>query len=264
MALRCFNFLNFEEFRSSLFINIPFLILLYKGQYWICSVSNLSVVKCTCNEWVKHWNGAILRHYWKRCSKAAEAARKICEVEGEGTVEIRAPQVWFKRFRDDDVSLANNPRSGRPLSINSETVRQAVEANPCNSTCKLSAELRASQPTVVRHLQRIGKVSRSCQNVPHELTPSQQQRRVEVCQQVLKNPQDHRFLICIVIATKSGYTWRILTCRDSGWIPSRRHFRYQNRVGLKEWLCVVFGGISRESSTMSWFLKGGPSMPNSI
>ena len=38
---------------------------------------------------------AVLRHYWKQKFKATEAAKKICEVEGEGTVEIKTAQFWM-------------------------------------------------------------------------------------------------------------------------------------------------------------------------
>ena len=57
---------------------------------------------------------AILRHYWKQGYKAAEAARKICEVECEGTVEIHASQIWFQKFNNGDLSLQKKIRTGRP------------------------------------------------------------------------------------------------------------------------------------------------------
>lgn len=104
----------------------------------------------------------ILRHYWKQGYKATEAARKICDVEGDGTVEIRAAQIWFKKFKNGDTSLEDKPHCGRPFSINPEAVREAVEADPVTSTRRLLAELGTSQPIIVCHLQRIGKVSKSC------------------------------------------------------------------------------------------------------
>lgn len=38
---------------------------------------------------------ALSRHYWKQNFKATETARKICKVESEGTVSIRAVEKWF-------------------------------------------------------------------------------------------------------------------------------------------------------------------------
>ncbi len=66
---------------------------------------------------------AILRHYWKQGYKATEAARKICDVEGDGTVEIRAAQIWFKKFKNGDTSLEDKRRCGHSFLINPEAVR---------------------------------------------------------------------------------------------------------------------------------------------
>ena len=38
------------------------------------------------------------KHYCKQDCKAAAAARRICEVEGEGVVSESVAQQWFQRF----------------------------------------------------------------------------------------------------------------------------------------------------------------------
>jgi hypothetical protein len=40
----------------------------------------------------------LLRHYWKQNYKATVAAKKVCDVEDEGAVNVRTAQRWFKRF----------------------------------------------------------------------------------------------------------------------------------------------------------------------
>jgi hypothetical protein len=40
----------------------------------------------------------LLRHYWKQNYKATAAAKRICDVEGEGAVNERMAQQWLKRF----------------------------------------------------------------------------------------------------------------------------------------------------------------------
>jgi hypothetical protein len=47
----------------------------------------------------------LLRHYWKQNYKAMAAAKTICDVEGEGAVNERTAQWWFKRFASDNLSL---------------------------------------------------------------------------------------------------------------------------------------------------------------
>ena len=150
-----------------------------------------------------------MRFFWKKGAKAAAAAaaREICQVEGPGTVSTRAAQKWFKRFKEGRTSLEDDARSGRPQEVDSEALREAVEANAGASTRRLSNDLGVSQPSVVAHLHRIGKVDKSCRVVPHELSEAQAQaqRRVEVCNQLLANPNDERFLK------------RIVTC-DEKWV----------------------------------------------
>ena len=83
----------------------------------------------------------LLRHYWKQGFNATAAARKICEVEGDDVVLDRTAWIWFKKFDDGDTDLRDKSRSGRPTAVDSEAIREAIEANPSTSTRRLSAEL---------------------------------------------------------------------------------------------------------------------------
>ncbi|KAL4717383.1 hypothetical protein ACJJTC_017270 [Scirpophaga incertulas] len=56
----------------------------------------------------------LLRRYWKQKFKAAVAARKICEIEGEDTVNEPTARRWFNRFNNGDLTLEDRSRSGRP------------------------------------------------------------------------------------------------------------------------------------------------------
>jgi transposase len=77
----------------------------------------------------------VLLHYsWKQNLKATEAAKKIWEVEGEGVISNCTAQNWFKRFNYGDTSLKYEPRCGRPVTVDSEALREAVRANPATST----------------------------------------------------------------------------------------------------------------------------------
>ena len=57
----------------------------------------------------------LLKHYWKQDYKAAvAAARRICEVEGEGVVSERVAQRCFQRFNTGKGNTKDLPHSGRP------------------------------------------------------------------------------------------------------------------------------------------------------
>jgi hypothetical protein len=47
----------------------------------------------------------LLRHFWKENYKATAAAKKICDIEGEGAVNEHMAQQWFKRFASGNLSL---------------------------------------------------------------------------------------------------------------------------------------------------------------
>ena len=102
-----------------------------------------------------------MRHYWKQEFQADEASKKICEVE-EDVVSIRTAQKWFKKFNEGHTYLRDDPRSGRPITMNTEAIRDAVEANSSTSTRRLSVELDIPQKPVIQHLSTIRKVNRRC------------------------------------------------------------------------------------------------------
>jgi [histone H3]-lysine36 N-dimethyltransferase SETMAR len=182
----------------------------------------------------------LLRHYWKKGFNAAAAAREICEVEGEGMVSVRVSQLWFKRFSSGDVSLEDQPRSGRPSVVDDDTLRQAVEEQPCTSTRRLSAELGPSQPTIQRHLHQLGLVNRRCRQIPHELTATQAQQRLDLCKELLAHPHDMRFIRRIVTGDEKWIFFRNPN-KENQWLypgmPTQPVVK-QGRFDCKVMLCV--------------------------
>lgn len=141
---------------------------------------------------------AILRHYWKKKVNASEATRIICEIEGDDVLKIRTAQNWYQKFNSGDTSLEVKHRCGRPKSFESFDLRRSIESNPQQSTRSLSKNLGMSQSTVVRQLHSMGKRVKKLRQVPHNLTNSQKNRRIEICKILLQNPLDKRFLKRIV------------------------------------------------------------------
>lgn len=69
---------------------------------------------------------------------------------------------WFKRFKDGNFDLGDQSRSGLPLVIDSEVVRQAGEENPITNQRKNSAALNLPKFT-------LNKVNRRWHDIIHEL-----------------------------------------------------------------------------------------------
>ena len=81
---------------------------------------------------------------------------------------------------------------------------------------RLSEELGASKDTIHCQIKTYGKSYRSCRSVPHELTPQQDQRRLNISH-LIGNTMDDIFFR------------RIVTC-DEKWVY------YRNPDTSKQWL----------------------------
>ncbi len=57
---------------------------------------------------------------FQKKNNATKATENICSVYGENALNVRTCQFWFKRFREGNFDLSDNPRSGRPSTIDNE------------------------------------------------------------------------------------------------------------------------------------------------
>ncbi|CAF3398410.1 unnamed protein product [Rotaria socialis] len=73
----------------------------------------------------------LLRHYWRKNLDAKAAAKAICDVEGEG-----------------DLDLEDRPRSGRPTVLDEGDLQAALDVEPSSSTRELAEELGVDQKKV--------------------------------------------------------------------------------------------------------------------
>lgn len=60
---------------------------------------------------------------------AANVARCICSVRGEGAVSEKTAQKWFKRFKEGNVSLDDEPSSQSPFVIENEKLNEYMRSN---------------------------------------------------------------------------------------------------------------------------------------
>ena len=111
--------------------------------------------------------------YWEQDYKAAAAARRICEVEGENVVSERVAQRWFQRFNTGEEITKDLPCSGKPKLWDNEYISRVLEETPQKNTRRLSEELDASKDTIHRQIKVLGKSYRSCISLPNELTYQQ-------------------------------------------------------------------------------------------
>ena len=100
---------------------------------------------------------------------AAEATKNICCAKDGGTVDNSRVTRWLKIVCLGCKNLNNQAKSGRPRSMDSETMLQAIETNLASSTWRVSGELSISQSSLVYYLHDLSKSIHSCQIVPHSI-----------------------------------------------------------------------------------------------
>uniref|UniRef100_A0A5S6QRV5 HTH_48 domain-containing protein n=1 Tax=Trichuris muris TaxID=70415 RepID=A0A5S6QRV5_TRIMR len=131
--------------------------------------------------------------------------RAYCTAFGAHSVSERTVRRWYRKYEQGDESLESEPR-GRPESrVDTDTLKELVEADPSLTVRELAADLNLAHPTVHSHLRRIGKVKKLEKWVPHELTEKQELTRQQMASSVLVRNEVEPFLD------------RIVTC-DEKWI----------------------------------------------
>ena len=159
----------------------------------------------------------IFEYEFRLGTTGAETARRINAAYGEGSTNEHTVRNWFRRFRDGNFDLTNEPR-GRPESkLNNDDVRAVMEADPRQSAAVLAARFKVSKRTMLTHLEKIGTVKKLDKWIPHLLTDEQKRRRVDACLSLLTRHENEPFLD------------RIVTC-DEKWI------RYDNLRRSYQWV----------------------------
>jgi hypothetical protein len=99
----------------------------------------------------------LFRHYWKQNYKAVAAAKKI--YDGEGAVNKRMAQWWFKQIVSGNLNLEGEQCLGRPRIWDSEATKEAAEKQPSSTSMRrLSDTLAPSKSTIHHHLKALGKI----------------------------------------------------------------------------------------------------------
>ena len=65
----------------------------------------------------------LLFFAFHRSQKAAEAARDICIVYGEGVIGESTARKWFAKFKNGNFDIDDTPRSGRPSEFDEDYLK---------------------------------------------------------------------------------------------------------------------------------------------
>jgi len=93
-------------------------------------------------------------------SRPSTATKNIQYTYGTEAVCERTCRRWFTRFKNGDFRLNDEPRVGRPSTLDTEALGAAVAVNPNITIRELSADLKINHSTIHRGLKKLGKLPR--------------------------------------------------------------------------------------------------------
>ncbi|GFY56090.1 histone-lysine N-methyltransferase SETMAR [Trichonephila inaurata madagascariensis] len=96
------------------------------------------------------------------------------------------------------MTLKNEPRAGLPSDFNDNILKAVLEQNPRQSTKCIAERLNTSQSTVIRHLEKLGKVNKLGVWVPHNLSERNKEDRLSIITSLRSQVKMEPFLNRIV------------------------------------------------------------------
>ncbi|GBN69784.1 Histone-lysine N-methyltransferase SETMAR [Araneus ventricosus] len=138
----------------------------------------------------------------------------MCESLDINTVSYDTVKVWFRKFKAGDFDIEDEPRSGRPIEVDCEHLKQIIDQVRNVSTRTIALELDICQKTTVNALKRINLTFKFNRWMPHELTAEDKCKIKASCLVLLRDEGKEKILD------------RIVTCDDK-WV-------YYNNTSRKE------------------------------
>ncbi|GBM27030.1 Histone-lysine N-methyltransferase SETMAR [Araneus ventricosus] len=94
----------------------------------------------------------------------------MCESLGINTVSYDTVKVWFRKFTAGNFDTEDETRSGRPIEVDCEQLKQIIHQDRNVSTRTIALELDVCQKSIVKALKRINVTFKFNHWMPHELT----------------------------------------------------------------------------------------------
>jgi [histone H3]-lysine36 N-dimethyltransferase SETMAR len=128
----------------------------------------------------------------------------------EEAISYSTVQRWSKVFREGEMELEDDPRSGRPVSKTTEEniqlVRRIIDEDPHSTYDDIEAETQLSHGTISKIIHEYLKMKKVISRwVPHELTPEQKRLRVEICRNFLDKIRNKSWRLCDIFT--GDETW---------------------------------------------------------
>ncbi|CAF5046067.1 unnamed protein product, partial [Rotaria sp. Silwood1] len=145
---------------------------------------------------------------------------ELYSVHGDQAPCLRTVERWFQRFREGQVELDDEARSGRPIAVttpdNIEQVRLIIDDDSRVTIEEIQEQTGLTYGTTRRiikdHLQ-LTKIT--ARYIPKELTDFQRNERVRICKENLRKFKDGTWRLCNVVTGDESWFFHKQTGRKS-------------------------------------------------
>ena len=140
----------------------------------------------------------ILLYYFRKGKNAVQAWKKLYDVHGGQSLTERQFQNEFARLRSGDFYLKDAPCSGRSTEVYDDKMKAMIENNRHSTTREIAEKLNISHSCLERHLKQLGYVNQLDIWVHHKLNEIQLNKRISICDLLLKRNENVPFLKQII------------------------------------------------------------------
>ena len=147
---------------------------------------------------LKYRMRVCLWYDYKRDKTAAESHRDLLKVFGDEALSEKQCERWFRRFKDEDEKLEDEPRKGRPQLLQDDILEAALKEDPSQTLRELGNRLGFSHTAIEKRLHALGKSNRSGKWIPHELSDENKASRLITAGILLRLAKREGFLDSIV------------------------------------------------------------------
>lgn len=191
---------------------------------------------------------AVCHFMWKKNHTNKEIYESIANTYDDQIPALRTIQKWTKTMNDDQWSIFDHPREGRPKRTDlKEAIQNVLLYNPYASTKKIAKKVNADRKTVKRVLIEELQMSKvNFKWIPHYLTQENKVKRVEISTELfefLTNANDQKLRKVLT----QDETWiYFINPRNSMWIEAGNPIPEKPKpfIGSKKVMISVIWGIT--------------------
>ncbi|WKY12319.1 hypothetical protein Q1695_003698 [Nippostrongylus brasiliensis] len=186
------------------------------------------------------YRSALLLHY--RSGRSASEAHRFLQETMEDQAPSRATCFnWYWTFENGNESLDEAPRTGRPPTEKKQQILATCDEQPNLTVRGLAALTHTPKSTVYETIRRSGKVAKMPRLLPHALTSSHKEKRVEVCTSLLNRRRTLGW-IDLIVTMDEKYCVYDNTVRRKHWVnfdelpePQPKHDHHDRKEMLSFW-----------------------------